>query len=336
MSAGQARRPRRDAVQFCGATTHVVVGTRDRDGGPLRTCCARPAGLSGRIPVRRRDMNAHTRRPTAPITRDIARRRCGRSSAVFWAPRIAGGHCDRWARVDDARRRVRRAGELVRLMRRDGVDASGLEPGIEFADFARSVLDVPIQAAAVDAAAIPAESQDLVTMYHALEHVPDPLAVLTTVRTGSGTAVIWSSKCPTSPRACRRRTTSITTRIYHFTGSTLARWGRRPASARGHSLHRRRRQRRLLCFGVGGDERRPPAGLEAAAAARSLRSGPHTAVGHYLQSCRISARFAGCAVADGRKSCAPANSNRRGCRLPLTPSLRPSALGLRPVFGNRR
>ena len=46
------------------------------------------------------------------------------------------------------------AGKLVRLMRRDGVDASGLEPGIEFADFARSVLDVPIQAAAVDAAAI--------------------------------------------------------------------------------------------------------------------------------------------------------------------------------------
>ena len=115
-------------------------------------------------------------------------------------------------------------------MRRDGVDASGLEPGIEFADFARTVLGVPIQTAAVDAATIPAESQDLVTMFHALEHVPDPLAVLTTVRTGSGAAVIWSSKCPTSPRACRRRTTSITTRICITSPAARSpRWGRRPA-----------------------------------------------------------------------------------------------------------
>ena len=30
------------------------------------------------------------------------------------------------------------AGELVYLMRRDGVDASGLDPGVEFAEFART------------------------------------------------------------------------------------------------------------------------------------------------------------------------------------------------------
>ena len=125
----------------------------------------------------------------------------------------------------------------------------------------------PIQAAAVDAAAIPAESQDLVTMYHALEHVPDPLAVLTTVRTGSGTAVIWSSKCPTSPRACRRRTISITTRIYaHFTGSTLAALGEAAGLRLVETRYTGDRGNVICCFGVGGDERRPPAGLEAAAA----------------------------------------------------------------------
>jgi 2-polyprenyl-3-methyl-5-hydroxy-6-metoxy-1,4-benzoquinol methylase len=118
------------------------------------------------------------------------------------------------------------AGELVYLMRREGVDASGLEPGIDFADFARTVLDVPIQTAAVDTATMPGESQDLVTMFHALEHVPDPLALLTTVRTWlrrGGHLVVEVPNVAARVQAPNHQYHYA--HLHHFTGSTLAALG---------------------------------------------------------------------------------------------------------------
>jgi len=74
------------------------------------------------------------------------------------------------------------AGEFVFLLRQRGVEASGIEPGEEFAGFSREVLRIPIQTSTVERADVGSGSQDLITMFHMLEHVADPVGTLATIR----------------------------------------------------------------------------------------------------------------------------------------------------------
>ena len=74
------------------------------------------------------------------------------------------------------------AGEFVFLLRQRGIEAAGIEPGEEYAGFSREVLRIPIQTSTVERAEVASGSQDVITMFHMLEHVADPVATLTTVR----------------------------------------------------------------------------------------------------------------------------------------------------------
>jgi 2-polyprenyl-3-methyl-5-hydroxy-6-metoxy-1,4-benzoquinol methylase len=69
-------------------------------------------------------------------------------------------------------------GELVYLLRRLGVDARGIEPDETYSEFARRELDVPVDTAFLQDVVFPEARFDLVLMYHVLEHVPDPPAVV--------------------------------------------------------------------------------------------------------------------------------------------------------------
>lgn len=60
-----------------------------------------------------------------------------------------------------------------------GFDAEGVEPTPEFAAFARESLGVSVRATTVEQAGLADASLDVVTMWHVLEHVPDPVGVLT-------------------------------------------------------------------------------------------------------------------------------------------------------------
>jgi SAM-dependent methyltransferase len=175
------------------------------------------------------------------------------------------------------------AGELVYLMRRDGVDASGIEPGIAFAGFAQTVLRIPVQAAAVEAANVPAASQDLVTMFHALEHVPDPRALLTTVRgwlKRGGRLVVEVPNIAARVQAPSHQYHYA--HLYHFTGRTLGALGEAAGLRLVDTSYTGDRGNVICVFRREGDEERPPAGLggDAAATLASLRS--HSALGHYL------------------------------------------------------
>jgi SAM-dependent methyltransferase len=63
-----------------------------------------------------------------------------------------------------------------------GYEAEGVEPTPEFAAFARDTLGVPVRATTVEHADLQPASLDVVTMWHVLEHVPDPVAVLDLLR----------------------------------------------------------------------------------------------------------------------------------------------------------
>ena len=292
------------ACNLCGARNEVVVGMRDRDGHPLRTVLCRTCGLVWTNPrPSAADMNAYYettyradyKGQTAPPLRKIVRgflgasdrRRMLRSLLAPDRPvrshglqRLAGPAPQEAARMLDV---GCGAGELVYLMRRDGVDASGLEPGIEFAEFARTALRVPIQTAAVDAATVSNASLDLVTMFHALEHVPDPRSVLHTARgwlKRGGRMVVEVPNIAALVQAPSHQYHYA--HLHHFTGSTLEALGEAAGVRLVDTRYTEDRGNVICVFERADDESRPPAGLEMEAARTLAVLSSHTRVRHYF------------------------------------------------------
>jgi len=268
---------------LCGARDEVVVGTRDRDGQPLRTVLCRRCGLVWTNPrptaaemnayygtTYRADYKGHSTPPLRKLVRGFLGASDRRAMLrAFGARTLLDVGCG--------------AGELVYLMRRDGVEASGLDPGIEFAEFARTVLGVPIQTAAVDAAVVPAASLDLITMFHALEHVPDPRAVLLTVRgwlKRGGHLVVEVPNIAACLQAPSHQYHYA--HLHHFTGSTLGALGEAVGLLLVETRYTGDRGNVICVFQRAGDEEQRPAGLEAEAARTLAALRSHTALGHYL------------------------------------------------------
>ena len=110
-----------------------------------------------------------------PSMRHIAR--SGRGALNRY--RALAPYVTRGARILDA---GAGGGEVVYVLRKLGFDASGLEPDEEYARHARETLGVPVTTGFVQDASFPANTFDAVTMYHALEHVEDPSAILSRLR----------------------------------------------------------------------------------------------------------------------------------------------------------
>jgi len=169
---------------LCGASDVEVIGDRDRDGHPLRTTICRRCGLVWSNPrpaeeeVRRYysseyrlDYKGHS----TPSPRHVAR--SGRGALNRY--RALAPYLKRGDRILDA---GAGGGEVVYVLRKLGFDASGLEPDEQYARHAREALGVPVATGFVQDTAFPAGSFDVVTMYHALEHVEDPSAILSRLR----------------------------------------------------------------------------------------------------------------------------------------------------------
>ena len=169
---------------LCGSSDVDVIGTRDRDDRPLRTTICRRCGLvwsnprPGEDEVRRyysSEYRLHYKGRATPSLRHVAR--SGRGALNRYrtlAPYLKHGD-----RILDA---GAGAGEVVYVLRRFGFNASGLEPDTHYAEHARKMLGVPIVTGFVQDIAFPPDSFDAITMYHALEHVEDPTAVVSRLR----------------------------------------------------------------------------------------------------------------------------------------------------------
>ncbi len=273
------------ACNLCGARAYDVIGRVDRDGRPLQTVMCRACGLiwtNPRAPAADVDRyyateyRADYQRQPAPALRKILRgmqgaqdRRRGLRLLLREGATLLDVGCG--------------AGEFVYLVRHDRVDASGLEPGEAYADFARRVLRIPVQTATVDRATIAADSQDLITMFHSLEHVPDPGQVLRTVRgwlKKGGLLVVEVPNIESTMPAPAHRFHYA--HLYYFSGATLGALGeaaglrlvRSDVSDDGGNV--------TCVFRREDDAERRPAGLEAQAArTRTILDG-HTSARHYL------------------------------------------------------
>jgi SAM-dependent methyltransferase len=269
---------------LCGADDYNVIARADRDGQPLRTVLCRRCGLAWinpRPPAAAMDdyyeslYRADYKGAQAPPLRKILRGLIGAEERRrFIRPLVPDG-----ASILDA---GCGAGELVYLLRHDGFDAAGIEPGREYARFARDVLGLPVQTATVATAVVAPASQHLVTMFHSLEHVPHPRAVLEAVRgwlAKGGCLVVEVPNLESTVQAPAHRYHYA--HLYHFTGATLAALGdaaglrpiRTAQSGDGGNI--------TCVFRREDDRPRPTAGLESAAATREILR-DHTTLRHYL------------------------------------------------------
>ncbi len=170
---------------LCGSDEAEEIGSRDRDGRPLRTTICRRCGLVWSNPrpsedeVRRyysREYRLDYKGHRTPSLRHTAR--SGRGALNRYkvlAPFLKAGD-----RVLDA---GAGGGEVVYVLRRRGFDASGLEPDEHYAQYARAQLGVPVDTGFVQDIAFPEHTFNVITMFHALEHVEDPTRILRTLRT---------------------------------------------------------------------------------------------------------------------------------------------------------
>jgi len=69
-------------------------------------------------------------------------------------------------------------GEWLYLLKRTGIPVIGIETDPQYAGFARNMLGLDVQEASVCEASFPAESFSLITLFHVLEHLRDPVEAL--------------------------------------------------------------------------------------------------------------------------------------------------------------
>jgi SAM-dependent methyltransferase len=215
---------------LCGASDVAVIGDRDRNGRPLRTTICRKCGLVWSNPrpseeeVRRYYSNEYRldyKGHSTPSMRHVAR--SGRGALNRY--RVLAPHIKPGVRILDA---GAGGGEVVYVLRKLGVDACGLEPDEQYARHAREALGVPVITGFVQDAAFPAGSFDVVTMYHALEHVEDPSAILSRLRdwmVGQGVLLI---EVPNVEAVCIAPAHRFHfAHFYHFNREALEAMGRK-------------------------------------------------------------------------------------------------------------
>jgi SAM-dependent methyltransferase len=215
---------------LCDSRDVEVLATRDRDGHPLRTTICRQCGLVWSNPrpsaddVRKyysREYRLDYKGQSTPSLRHIARSARGalaRYRALL--PFVKKGD-----RILDA---GAGGGEVVYTLRRFGFDAIGLEPDEQYARHAREALGVPVQTGFVQDASFPAECFDVVTMYHALEHVEDPLGILMRLRSWMVRGGVLMIEVPNVEATCIAPAHRFHfAHLYNFSGSTLTALGRK-------------------------------------------------------------------------------------------------------------
>jgi len=176
------------------------------------------------------------------------------------------------------------AGEFVYLLRRHGLEASGVEPGEEFSEFSRQVLGIPIQTATVETAVVPAQSQRLITMFHMLEHAAEPLKTLATIRgwmdPDSGRLVVEVPNIASTVQAPAHRFHYA--HLHGFTAGTLAAMGTAAGLAPVATRHSDDGGNVMCIFAVGVLPDGPLAPLPDVVAKLRGVFREHTTLRHYL------------------------------------------------------
>jgi len=274
------------ACAICGPHEYEVVGTRDRNGRPLRTVLCTSCGLVWTNP---RPSDADVDRYYASTYRiDYARRHVPSRRKILRG--LLGAQERRQLFATEVRAGDRvldigcGAGEFVFLLRAAGVEATGIEPGEEFSDFSRRVMQVPIQTATVESATVAPASQRLITMFHMLEHAADPRRTLSTIRgwlAPEGRLVVEVPSVDATVQAPAHRFHYA--HLYNFTAATLGAIGEAAGLSVVKTMHSDDGGNVMCVFGMNASGPRTIAPVSLPDNVARLRQvfRTHRALGHY-------------------------------------------------------
>jgi 2-polyprenyl-3-methyl-5-hydroxy-6-metoxy-1,4-benzoquinol methylase len=300
MSRLAPARPQRPAASeetpcnVCGGVDYDVIARVDRERRPLRTVMCRSCGLVWTNPrpsaaamerYYATEYRADYAGAPTPALRKVLRGLAGARERHALLSRLLSTYAARGGATVRALDVGCGAGELVFLLRHAGLDAEGLEPGHDFADFARRVLRIPVITATVDAAVIAPDSFDVVTMFHALEHVSDPRGVLALVRGWTkrgGLVVVEVPNVESTVQAPAHRFHYA--HLYSFSGATLGAVGEAAGLRVVTSVFSGDGGNVTCVFRRDTDEPRLPEGLARQASRTRSILAAHTPLRHYLST----------------------------------------------------
>ncbi len=170
----------RTACALCGSRDGTLIETRDRHGDPLAVTCCRGCGLAyvDPIPSAAELARFYTERyrkeykqATAPRLKHVYRA----GKVALGRARVVGLLATPPARVLDC---GAGGGEFSYLLSSRGYRLTGIEPNDGYREYAKAEYGVDLRAGTLDAARFEPGEFDLITLFHVLEHLPDPGAGL--------------------------------------------------------------------------------------------------------------------------------------------------------------
>jgi 2-polyprenyl-3-methyl-5-hydroxy-6-metoxy-1,4-benzoquinol methylase len=115
------------------------------------------------------------------------------------------------------------SGEFVYLMHSLGFQAKGIEPHAGYATYARNMLGIDVNNVTLQQglASEAAESLDLISMFHVLEHLPEPVSALRTIGEKLKPEGLLYIEVPNALRLCSPHYMFFRAHTLYFTGQTL-------------------------------------------------------------------------------------------------------------------
>ena len=220
-----------DPCVLCGESTATLLSLRDRDGAPLRTVGCAGCGLVRTDPMP--DAETIDRFYSERYRLDYKRAYAPSRRHLLRAGRVA---LDRLSRLPALPAQARRAldvgaggGEFAYLLGRvTSLAVQGIEPNRGYAEHARRELGLDLHIGSFAEARPDEGGFDLVTLFHVLEHLRDPLAAIRRVRdwlVPGGLAVI---EVPNVESTCQAPGHLYHfAHLYNFSPATLERLGER-------------------------------------------------------------------------------------------------------------
>ncbi|MGH8710194.1 MAG: methyltransferase domain-containing protein [Burkholderiales bacterium] len=215
---------------LCGSTDAEQIRSKDRHGNYLRSVICRQCGLVWTdprpTPEQVREFYAHEYRLDYKGTYQPKAKHTYRSGKVA---------VDRFQRLRPILKPGFRvldvgagSGEVVYVLRAMGYEASGFEPNEGYARYAAEVLGLPVRQGFWQDVAIQPESQDMVTMFHTVEHLESPFDVMRHARQWLRPQGLLLVEVPNGEAVCQQPHTQFHRgHLYHFNLATLEMMARR-------------------------------------------------------------------------------------------------------------
>jgi 2-polyprenyl-3-methyl-5-hydroxy-6-metoxy-1,4-benzoquinol methylase len=222
------------ACPCCGERSAQVIANKDgKTGGALLTVSCNGCGL-GRIDPLPSDQELADwyatqyrqayKSAVQPALRHVLR--AGRNAQWRWQW-LCQNTDARWSNADLTSQRSldigSSSGEFVYLLQTLGFQAKGIEPHAGYATYAQSMLGIQVNNNTLQQglACEDAGSLDLISMFHVLEHLAEPVAALRTMGEKLKPGGLLYIEVPNATRLCSPDYMFFRAHTLYFTGPTL-------------------------------------------------------------------------------------------------------------------